>query len=174
MQQDKAPHAIGFFFSLGHSTMVVLASVAIAVTTTALQGRLAAWRDIGGAVGTMVSALFLLLIGIANLFIQRGVWAAFIRIRNGQAVGDDALDGLLAGRGLLTRLFRPIFRVVSRSWHMYPIGLLFVLGSTPRQRSVLSASRRPRPRRACRSGRSWCFPRCSLPACRCWTPPTAC
>ena len=128
MQQDKAPHAVGFFFSLGHSTIVVLASVAITVTTTALQGRLAAWRDIGGAIGTVVSAVFLLLIGIANLFILRGVWAAFIRIRNGQTVGDDALDALLAGRGLLTRLFRPIFRAVSRSWHMYPIGLLFALG----------------------------------------------
>jgi nickel/cobalt transporter (NiCoT) family protein len=128
MQQDKAPHAVGFFFSLGHSSMVVVASIAIAVTTTALQDHLAAWHDIAGAISTVISAIFLLLIGIANLFILRGVWAAFMRIRDGQAIWDDALDALLAGRGLLTSLFRPIFRAVSRPWHMYPIGLLFALG----------------------------------------------
>ena len=128
MQQDKAPYAVGFFFSLGHSSIVVLASIAIAMTATALQGRLGALHDIGGVIGTALSALFLLIIGVANLFILRGVWAAFIRARGGEAIRDEALDTLLAGRGVLARIFRPIFRVVSCSWHMYPIGFLFALG----------------------------------------------
>jgi high-affinity nickel-transport protein len=128
LHQGKAPHTVGFFFSLGHSTIVVLASVALAATAGALQGRFAGWGDIAGVMGTVVSASFLLFIAVANLFILRGVWAAFIRVRDGGGISDGALDALLAGRGLLTRLFRPIFRAVSCPWHMYPIGLLFAIG----------------------------------------------
>ena len=128
MQGGKSPYAAGFFFSLGHSTIVVLASVAIAATATALQGNLDAFHDIGGAIGTTVSALFLVVIGIANLLILKGIWSAFARARRGEQIVDEDLDALLAGRGLLARIFRPVFRVVSRSWHMYPIGFLFGLG----------------------------------------------
>lgn len=128
MQEGKAPYSVGFFFSLGHSTIVVLASIAIAATAAAMQGRLDEFHDIGGVIGTAVSALFLLLIGIANLFILRGIWCAFARARRGERIVDEDLDALLAGRGLLARIFRPLFRVVSRSWHMYPIGFLFGLG----------------------------------------------
>jgi nickel/cobalt transporter (NiCoT) family protein len=128
MHQGKAPYAVGFFFSLGHSTIVVLASVAIALATAAVQGHLGAAHDIGGTIGTLVSALFLLIIGLANLFILRGVWAAFIAARRGEKLRDEAFDALLAGGGLLTRMFRPVFRTISRSWHMYPIGFLFGLG----------------------------------------------
>jgi nickel/cobalt transporter (NiCoT) family protein len=128
MQEGRAPYAVGFFFSLGHSTIVVLASVAIATTATTLQSRLVGFNNIGGTIGTVLSALFLLIVGIANLFILRGVWAAFLRVHGGEPVRDEALNALLAGRGLLARLFRPIFRAVSRSWHMYPIGFLFGLG----------------------------------------------
>jgi high-affinity nickel-transport protein len=128
MQQNKAPYAVGFFFSLGHSTIVVLASIAIAATATTFQSRLAALHDLGGIIGTLASALFLLIIGIANLFVLRGVWEAFIRVRAGGAVSEAALDALLTGRGLLTRLLRPVFRAISHSWHMYPVGFLFGLG----------------------------------------------
>jgi nickel/cobalt transporter (NiCoT) family protein len=128
MQYGRAPYAAGFFFSLGHSTIVVLASIATAAAASALHGRLAAFHDVGGTIGTVVSALFLLIIGIANLFTLRGVWVTFIRVRNGETIKDAALGALLDGGGLLARLFRPIFRTVSRSWHMYPIGFLFALG----------------------------------------------
>jgi len=125
LHEGKAPYAVGFFFSLGHSTIVVLASVAIAATAAALPGRLAV---IGGTLGTAVSALFLLVIGLANLFILRGVWAAFVRVRGGEVVEHAALDALLSGHGLLARMLGPVFRVISRSWHMYPVGFLFALG----------------------------------------------
>ena len=128
MQEGKAPYSVGFFFSLGHSTIVVLASVAIAATAAALQSKLDAVHDISGVIGTTVSALFLLVIGVANLFILKGIWSAFARARRGEKIVDEDLDALLAGRGLLARIFRPMFRVVSRSWHMYPIGFLFGLG----------------------------------------------
>ena len=128
MQEGKAPYSVGFFFSLGHSTIVILASIVIAATAAALQSQMNAFHAIGGVIGTGVSALFLLIIGLANLFILRGIWSAFDRARRGEKIVDEDLDALLAGGGLLARIFRPVFRVVSRSWHMYPIGFLFGLG----------------------------------------------
>jgi high-affinity nickel-transport protein len=128
MQDGKAPYSAGFFFSLGHSTVVILASIAIAAVAMAMQGKLDAFHHIGGVIGTTVSALFLLVIGIANLFILKGIWSAFGRARRGEKIIDEDLDDLLAGRGLIARIFRPVFRVVSRSWHMYPVGFLFGLG----------------------------------------------
>ena len=128
MQDGKSPYSVGFFFALGHSTIVVLASIVIAVTAAAMHGKLAALHNVAGVVGTLVSSLFLLIVGIANLFILKGVWSAFGRARRGEKIIDEDLDALLAGRGFLARIFRPVFRVVSRSWHMYPIGFLFGLG----------------------------------------------
>jgi nickel/cobalt transporter (NiCoT) family protein len=128
MQRGKAPFSVGFFFSLGHSTIVVLASIVIAATAAAMQDRLEAVHDLGGVIGTAVSALFLLIIGLANLIILKGIWAAFVRVRGGGQIVDEDLDTLLAGRGFFSRIFRPVFRVVERSWHMYPVGFLFGLG----------------------------------------------
>lgn len=128
IQDGKSPYSVGFFFSLGHSSIVVLASIAIAATAAAMQNRLEEFHDIGGVIGTTVSAVFLLVIGLANLFVLKGIWSAFNRARRGEKLVDEDLDALLAGRGLIARIFRPVFRVVSRSWHMYPIGFLFGLG----------------------------------------------
>jgi nickel/cobalt transporter (NiCoT) family protein len=128
IRDGKHPHSVGFFFSLGHSTIVVLASIAIAATAVALKGRLDQFHDIGGVIGTAVSALFLFIIGIINLFVLRSVWAAFSRVKHGERIVDRDLDASLGTGGVLARVFRPIFGVVSRSWHMYPIGFLFGLG----------------------------------------------
>jgi high-affinity nickel-transport protein len=128
MQEGKRPVAIGFFFSLGHSTVVVLASVAIALTATAFQDRFEAFRSIGGVIGTLVSALFLLAIAAMNIVILATVYRTFRRVKAGAPYVDEDLNILLAGRGLLTRLFRPMFRMIRRSWHMYPLGFLFGLG----------------------------------------------
>jgi high-affinity nickel-transport protein len=128
MQEGKRPVGVGFFFSLGHSTVVVLASVAIAATAMALNTRFDAFRSVGGVIGTLVSAAFLLTIAVMNLFILASVYRTFHRVRkNGRYVTED-LDALLAGGGLLARLLRPLFAMIRRSWHMYPLGLLFGLG----------------------------------------------
>jgi high-affinity nickel-transport protein len=128
MQERKAPYYVGFWFSLGHSSIVVLTTIAIVMTAAALQGELETFRGMGSVIGTTVSAAFLLVIGAANFFILKGVWAAFGRARRGEPIVDEDLDALLAGRGFIARIFRPLFRIVSRSWHMYPIGFLFGLG----------------------------------------------
>ncbi|NRP85676.1 High-affinity nickel transport protein [Ensifer adhaerens] len=128
IQEKKQPYAVGFFFSLGHSSIVVIASILIAGTAAAMQSRLDSFHDVGGVIGTTVSAVFLLLIGIANLFVLKGVWSAFKRAQRGERIAEEDLDTLLAGGGFLARIFQPMFRVVTRSWHMYPIGFLFGLG----------------------------------------------
>jgi high-affinity nickel-transport protein len=128
MQENKRPVAVGLFFSLGHSTVVVLASVAVAFATTAIQGRFDHLKDVGGIIGTVVSAVFLFALALMNLLILRGIYRAWRNVRSGGAYIDDDFDMLLASRGLIARLFRPLFRLVGRSSHMYPIGFLFGLG----------------------------------------------
>jgi nickel/cobalt transporter (NiCoT) family protein len=128
MQEGKRPVAVGFFFALGHSTVVVVASVAVAMTASALSQQLASYREIGGIIGTSASALFLFIIAIANLIVLRGVYHAFRLAERGDHVTEEQVDSLLQQRGWLARLFRPLFRFVSQSWHLYPIGLLFALG----------------------------------------------
>jgi nickel/cobalt transporter (NiCoT) family protein len=128
MQEGKRPLSVGLFFSLGHSTVVVLASAAIALTACALQGRFEELKLVGGTVGTSISAAFLFLIAAANFMILRSVYRTFRHVQRGGAFVEEDVDRLLAQRGFLGRLFRPLFRIVSRSWHMYPLGLLFGLG----------------------------------------------
>ena len=128
MQQGQRPAAVGFYFSLGHSSVVVLASLAIAATAAALEDRFAVWKEIGGVVGTGVSALFLFAVAIANMLIFVSVYRSFRRVRRGGPFLEEELDIFLAKRGLLGRLFRPLFRMIGKSWHMYPLGLLFGLG----------------------------------------------
>jgi len=128
MQEGKRPAAVGFFFSLGHSTIVVLASVGIAATALAMKSRFSEFQAVGGIVGTLVSALFLLAIAAMNIVIFITLYRTFRRLAQGGRYEEEDLNALLAGRGLLARLFRPMFRLIRRSWHMYPLGFLFGLG----------------------------------------------
>jgi high-affinity nickel-transport protein len=128
MQEGKRPVAVGLMFSLGHSTVVVLGSLAIAATALMLQQHVDHFRNIGGLIGTLVSSVFLLGIALANLIILRSVCATFARVRRGEPYEDEDLDLLLANRGFLARIFRPVFAMIRRSWHMYPLGVLFGLG----------------------------------------------
>jgi high-affinity nickel-transport protein len=128
MQDGKRPISVGLFFSLGHSTVVVLGSAGVAIAASALEGRFNSFKVIGGTIGTLVSAGFLFLVAAANLLILLSVYRTFRRVRRGGAFVEEDLDHLLAQRGLLGRVFRPMFRLVARSWHMYPLGFLFGLG----------------------------------------------
>jgi nickel/cobalt transporter (NiCoT) family protein len=128
MQDGQRPLSVGLFFALGHSTVVVLATIAIAATAAALQARFGDVQKVGSMIGTAVSAAFLLVIAAVNLVILAGVWRSFLRVRRGGRIAPEDLQSLTAGGGLLSRLFRTLFRVVSRSWHMYPLGFLFGLG----------------------------------------------
>ena len=128
MQDGQRPLFVGLFFALGHSTVVVLATIAVAATAAALQAGFGEVQKVGGMIGTAVSAAFLLVIAAVNLVILAGVWRSFLRVRRGEQIAPEDLQALTAGGGMLSRLFKTLFRVISRSWHMYPLGFLFGLG----------------------------------------------
>ncbi|WP_247257232.1 HoxN/HupN/NixA family nickel/cobalt transporter [Pseudomonas moorei] len=128
MQEKKRPVTLGFFFSLGHSAVVVLASIGVALATSAMKDNFEGYKEMGGVISTSVSALFLFVIALMNLIILRSIYKAWRHVRQGGAYVDDDFDLLLADRGLLARVFRPLFRLITRSWHMFPMGFLFGLG----------------------------------------------
>jgi high-affinity nickel-transport protein len=128
MQEGKRPIAVGLFFSLGHSTVVVGLAIVIALTTAALADRFDAFKDYGGVIGTSISALFLFAIAIANSVVLVQVYRTFQNVRRGGHLVEEELDLLLARRGFFGRIFRRLFRLIERSWHMYPLGVLFGLG----------------------------------------------
>lgn len=128
MQDGQRPVAVGFFFSLGHSTVVLLASIAIAVMASALTGPMEEFKVVGGIIGTLVSAFFLIVIGVINLMVFIAIYKVFRHVRQGGAYVEEDIDTLLNSRGFLAKICRPMFAMISRSWHMYPLGFLFGLG----------------------------------------------
>jgi nickel/cobalt transporter (NiCoT) family protein len=145
MQAGGAPRSVGLYFALGHSTIVVVATMLLALGVVSLGvgslGGDSPLREIGGFIGTSVSALFLLLIAAINLVIFAGLWRTFREARE-QGIHDaEGLDALLVNRGLLARLLGPMFRLVTKPWHMYPLGFLFGLGfDTATEIGLLSIS----------------------------------
>ena len=128
MQQGQRPVGVGFFFSLGHWTVVTLASAAIALAAAAVETRFAAFKELGRLVSMSVSAGFLFLIALLNLVVLVQLYRAFHRVKRGGRYVEEDLDLFLARRGLLGRLFRPLFRFIGASWQMYPLGFLFGFG----------------------------------------------
>jgi len=128
IQQDRKPLSVGLFFSLGHSTVVVLACVGLAVIGNVLHVRLAGLREIGATFGTAISAAFLLGVAAINLTILRTTWRTFRRVRREESFLEASLDASLTGRGIVSRVLKPMYRLISASWHMYPLGFLFGLG----------------------------------------------
>jgi nickel/cobalt transporter (NiCoT) family protein len=126
MQEGKRPLTVGLFFSLGHSTVVILATIGVALTAAAFKDELEAFHDIGGLIGTSVAAAFLLIIAAVNIVILVNVYRAFQRVKRGDPyVAEDLIP---AGGGFFTRIFRRLFAMIGRSWHMFPLGFLFGLG----------------------------------------------
>ncbi len=128
MQEGRRPVAVGLFFSLGHSTIVVALSIAIAITATALKDRFDSFTSFGAVVGTLVSALFLFGIAIANILVWISIYRTFQTVKNGGKFVEEDLNITLAKRGFLGRLFRRFFRMIERSWQMFPLGVLLGLG----------------------------------------------
>jgi len=127
MQENKRPVAVGFFFSLGHSTVVVLLTVLIAIAAVAVKN-FNYLKSIGGLIGTSVSALFLFLIAIINIIVLLDIYKAFRDVRKGGVYNDKSIDESLDNRGIMGRFFRPVLKMTDESWKMYPVGFLFGLG----------------------------------------------
>lgn len=127
LAEGKRPLSVGFFFSLGHSTIVFLLSAALAVGVRAAAHLThGVVRSDLGVLGTLISAGFLYLIALLNLGIFVGILGAARRMRQSRAPED--LEALLQSRGLYARLFPRLTRTLTRPWQMYPVGVLFGLG----------------------------------------------
>ena len=127
MQERRRPVAVGFFFAMGHSFIITIVAVAVACAATLL-GTFEGLKAVGGTISTGVSALFLLAIAAMNIMIFFSIYRSYRRVRAGGAYVEEDLDILLNNRGFLARIFRPLFKMVSKSWHMFPLGFLFGLG----------------------------------------------
>lgn len=123
--EGRRPIATGLFFSLGHSSVVVVVSFLAAAGAFALRGH-AALQDAGALFGTLASAIILFAVAAMNLAILRPVLRSFRAARRGFPV-DDPADTPMIG-GPLARLLRPLLGLARRSWHLFPIGVLFGLG----------------------------------------------
>src|SRR5207302_776060 len=131
----------GLFFSLGHATVVVLGSLGIALAASRLDTEFAGWKPLAGTLSTGVSAACLFALAAANGVILVSVCRLMTCLSRCSQPIEDELAGLLARRGLIGRLLRGLFRLISKSWHMYPLGLLFGLGfDTATEIGVLGVS----------------------------------
>lgn len=128
LQKGRRPLAVGLFFSLGHSTIVFVMAVGIAVATKAATNFQNGFEGIGSIIGTLVSGLFLYLIAGFNFAVMLGIWRMWKQARTGQYKQEE-LDALLASRGFMNRIFRGRYnRFINHSWQLYPVGVLFGLG----------------------------------------------
>jgi high-affinity nickel-transport protein len=128
MQDGKQPVNVGFFFSLGHSLVVIIAALGVALTAGAFKGKIDSFNDTAGVIGTCVSAGFLLLLGVLNLVVFLQVYRTFRQVKKTGVYSDEDLNLLLSKRGFMSRIFRSLFGMVNSSWLMFPIGFLFGLG----------------------------------------------
>ncbi len=128
VQDGKRPIGVGLFFSLGHSTIVIVLTLAVVFASAAVKPALPSLQGIGGMVGTSLSAAFLFLIAVVNAYALRDVVHALRLRRRGEPFAEASLQTSLDRRGLLGRCFGPMLRLVSRSRDMYGIGLLFGFG----------------------------------------------
>jgi nickel/cobalt transporter (NiCoT) family protein len=131
MGRDRRPLSVGFFFALGHSTVVLVLALLLAAGVRALGGAVqdegSALQETTGLIGTLVSGSFLYAIGILNLLLLAGVVRTLRRARRGELT-EEELEAGLAPRGPLQRIYGRLTGFVREPWHMYPLGVLFGLG----------------------------------------------
>jgi high-affinity nickel-transport protein len=127
MQEGKRPYTVGMWFSLGHSTVVVALIIGLIFATRTVTANIPALQNAGAVIGTLVSGSFLWIIGFINAVIVIGLYKIFQTLKQGK-MNPDELENLLQNRGFMNRFFRPLFKLISKPWHIYPVGVLFGLG----------------------------------------------
>jgi nickel/cobalt transporter (NiCoT) family protein len=144
MAEGKRPLSVGFWFSLGHSTIVLGLGVGLTFAAKAILGQVenhtSTLQGTAGIVGTLVSGGFLYLIAILNLVILVGILKVFAEMRRGR-YDDSELEAQLNARGLMFRFFGRLMRAIKSPWQMYPVGVLFGLGfDTATEIALLAAT----------------------------------
>src|SRR6201996_4178043 len=131
MADGKRPLGTGFFFSFGHSTVIVAVGVGITFAARAVFGAMgdpnSAYETAGGAIGTLLSAGFLYLIALLNLIVLAGIFKVFREMRQG-TYNEVELEAQLQARGLMYRFFGRFMRSINHTWQLYFVGLVFGIG----------------------------------------------
>ena len=128
LQDGKRSMGVGFFFSLGHSTIVFSLAAGLAIAAKTVNTRIPGFQNVGGYIGASVSGTFLLLIGILNLLVLLDILGVFRRMKRGH-YDEQKLEEALLNQGLMSRFFlKRIGDRIDQSWKMYPLGVLFGLG----------------------------------------------
>jgi high-affinity nickel-transport protein len=143
MADGKRPLGSGFFFSFGHSTVVMAVGIGITIAARAVFGAVvnptSAYETAGGTIGTLVSAGFLYLIAMLNLIVLTGIFKVFRQMRAGHY--DEAeLEAQLQARGLMYRFFGRFMRSINHTWQLYFVGLIFGIGFDTTTEVVLLAA----------------------------------
>ena len=128
IQEGKRPLTVGTWFSLGHSTVVLVMVIALVAATKTIVESVPFLQSAGAALGTAISGTFLWLIGLMNLAIVFGLYSVFRGLRGRDPSGSQEYEQMLDSRGFMSRYFRSLFRLISQPWKAYWIGLLFGLG----------------------------------------------
>lgn len=125
--QKRNPLGVGFYFSLGHSSVVFIMAIVTAFSVQWAERELPWMQRFGGLIGTSVSGLFLVIIGVINLLILISLYKMFLKFRDGKH-DEGGFEELLESRGFIARMIKPLFAFIGKSWHVYPLGFLFGLG----------------------------------------------
>jgi high-affinity nickel-transport protein len=143
MADGKRPLGTGFFFSFGHSTVIVAVGVGITVAARAVFGAIvnpsSAFQSAGGTIGTVVSAGFLYLIAVLNLIVLAGIFKVFREMRTG-TYDEAELEAQLQARGLMYRFFGRFMRSINHTWQLYFVGMVFGIGFDTTTEVVLLAA----------------------------------
>ncbi|KIW36420.1 uncharacterized protein PV06_11314 [Exophiala oligosperma] len=124
----QRPVTVGTFFSLGHSTIVIITSVVVAATAAGVQKRFGSFSNIGGIIGTSVSAAFLILLGLLNAYILYKLYTQIQKVVHLQPQEAEVEGFKVQGGGFIFRILEKLFKLIDRPWKMYPVGVLFGLG----------------------------------------------
>jgi nickel/cobalt transporter (NiCoT) family protein len=132
MQDRKEPVLVGFYFSMGHSTVVFILAALVAAGSTVISNSLtndnSGLKFWAGLIGTSIAALFLFAIAIMNMIVLIQLIQTFRNVTKGNAYDEQEIEEYLNKRGFYARIFRPIFKSIDKSWKMYPVGFIFGLG----------------------------------------------
>ena len=131
MNEGKKPLSVGYFFSLGHSTIVIAIGAGIVIAEKAVYGAVShnnsGLEQFGGIFGTIVSATFLYLIAFLNIVILAGIVSVFRKMRHGD-YDEEELEKQLENRGFMFRIFGKWMKTITKEWQMYPVGVVFGMG----------------------------------------------
>jgi len=128
VQEGKRPFFVGLFFSLGHSTVVILVTLGLIISFRTIFENISIFENLGSIIGPTVSATFLYIISLMNLIILYQLYQVYKSWKRKGELNEEEMNDVLSKRGLYNRLLKGLFRLVSRQWHMYLVGLLFGLG----------------------------------------------